>query len=68
LKALSGKELVNLLQKRGWVLKHVRGSHHVLVKEGYEGTISVPVHGNHPLKRGMLVAILKEAGIKPEEL
>ncbi|MDO9529800.1 MAG: type II toxin-antitoxin system HicA family toxin [Syntrophales bacterium] len=48
MKSLSGKELTRLLDKKGWVLRRVRGSHHVYMKEGNPARISVPIHGNKP--------------------
>jgi predicted RNA binding protein YcfA (HicA-like mRNA interferase family) len=59
---MSGKELVALLIKTGWTLEHVRGSHHILKKEGKR--LSVPVHGNKDVGKGLLNKLLKEAGLK----
>lgn len=59
---MSGKELVKLLTKNGWMLERVQGSHHIMVKG--DKTITVPVHGNQDLKPGLLGAILKQAGLK----
>jgi predicted RNA binding protein YcfA (HicA-like mRNA interferase family) len=67
-KSVSGKEFARLLEKRGWALKHVKGSHHVYMKEGNLARISVPVHGNKPLKIGLIKHLLKIAGIKENEL
>ena len=50
MKAISGKEFAKLLERRGWKLKRVKGSHHVYMKEGMNARISVPIHGNKPLK------------------
>ncbi len=63
MKALSGKELARLLEKDGWRLARVQGSHHIYVKEGRRERISVPVHGNGSLKKGLLSAIMKLAGL-----
>jgi predicted RNA binding protein YcfA (HicA-like mRNA interferase family) len=59
---LSGKEIVALLRTAGWDLVRVKGSHHILKKGRL--TISVPVHGNQALGRGLERKILKEAGLK----
>jgi len=67
-KSLSGKELTRLLDKKGWVLRRVRGSHHVYMKEGNPARISVPIHGNKPLKIGLLKHLLKLADISEFEL
>ena len=58
---MTGKELVKLLMKNGWKLDHVRGSHHILRKEGKH--ISVPVHGKKELGKGLQNRLLKEAGL-----
>lgn len=59
---MTGKELVQLLKKHGWALKHVRGSHHILSKNGHH--LSVPVHAGKQLGKGLLNRLLKEAGLK----
>jgi len=63
MRVTSGKELCKLLEKNGWILKTVQGSHHVYMKEGQRARISVPVHGNKSLKVGLLKALLKLAEI-----
>jgi len=44
----------------------ISGSHHVYGKLGERVRLSVPVHGNRPLKRGLQRQLLKLAGIDPE--
>jgi predicted RNA binding protein YcfA (HicA-like mRNA interferase family) len=61
---LSGKELCKLLEKNGWLLDHVSGSHHIYVKPGNRANLSVPVHGNKPLKKGTFHGLMKKAGLK----
>ena len=68
MKSVSGKEFARLLEKHGWELKRVKGSHHVYVKEGNPARISVPIHGNKPLKVGLLKFLMKIAGIDESEL
>ncbi len=68
MKALSGKEFVKLLEKKGWVLKRISGSHHIYVREGTPIRISIPIHGNKPLKIGLLGHFMKLAGINKDEL
>jgi len=43
LKAISGKEFAKLLEKKGWVLQRVSGSHHIYVREGTPIRLSVPI-------------------------
>lgn len=63
MKNITGKQLCKLLVKNGWVLLRVNGSHHIYCKDGEEARIVVPVHANKPIKRGLLSAILKTAGL-----
>lgn len=66
MKQLSGKDLAKLLEKNGWKLARVKGSHHVYTKEGRIERLSVPIHGNKPLKIGLLKHLLKTAGLDVE--
>jgi len=67
-KAIYGKEFAKLLERRGWELRRISGSHHVYAKAGSVERISVPVHGNAPLKIGLLRHLMKVASISEEEL
>jgi len=67
-KQVSGKAFVRILQKHGWVLDRIRGSHHVFTKEGSPERIVIPVHGNRPLKIGLLKSQMKIAGLKEADL
>ncbi|MEP7013625.1 MAG: type II toxin-antitoxin system HicA family toxin [Acidobacteriota bacterium] len=64
----TGKEVLAVLQRKGFVLTHVRGSHHYLRKSGVGGLVVVPVHGNHTLPVGTLRSILRQAGLTAEDL
>jgi predicted RNA binding protein YcfA (HicA-like mRNA interferase family) len=63
---LSGRELARILEQHGWGLARINGSHHIFTKEGRAERISVPIHGNQPLKRGLQMHLLKLAGIDPD--
>jgi predicted RNA binding protein YcfA (HicA-like mRNA interferase family) len=65
--AVSGKQLIKLLEGQGWYVKRIRGSHHILRHPTIPDAIPVPLHGNTPIKRGTLGNILRTAGISREE-
>ncbi len=67
MKALSGRELVTIVERHGWELLRVRGSHHIYGKKGRVVRLSIPIHGKTPLKIGLLKHLLKMAGIEEEE-
>ena len=55
---LSSRELMKLLQKNGWILDRVKGSHHTFIKPGREEIITVP-HPSKDVASGTLRKILK---------
>ena len=62
MKRLSGKELARLLERNGWRLARIHGSHHAYIKPGRVERLSVPIHGNKPLSPGLQDYLLKTAG------
>ncbi len=68
MKSVSGKEFAKLIEKRGWVLKRVQGSHHIYGREGTVVRLSVPIHSNQSLKIGLLKSLLKMAGLSEKDL
>jgi len=59
--ATSGKDMVKELEKDGWRIGRIHGSHYIMEKDGK--TIVVPVHGNKTLKPGIERRIRKDAGL-----
>ncbi len=68
MKSVPGKELARLLERQGWVLLRIHGSHHIYGKSGSIVRLSVPIHGNKPLKIGLLRHLLKMAGLEEADL
>jgi len=64
LKVVSGKKFCRILESEGWELKRVNGSHRIYAKAGAAIRISVPVHGNTPLKLGLQKHPIMDALIK----
>lgn len=60
---LTGKELVKLAIKNGWIEVRVNGSHHHFKKEGFPYLVTIPVHGNKDVKPGLENKILKDLGL-----
>ena len=61
MKSISGKDFARVLEKHGWKVLRVHGSHHIYGKPKSIVRISVPIHGNNPLKIGLLKHLLKMA-------
>jgi predicted RNA binding protein YcfA (HicA-like mRNA interferase family) len=65
---VSGRAIVRALERGGFVVTHVRGSHHYLRLPGASGLVVVPVHGNRDLPTGTLRAILRQSNLSVDEL
>jgi predicted RNA binding protein YcfA (HicA-like mRNA interferase family) len=68
MKVLSGREFARLVERRGWRLLRVSGSHHIYGKPGSVVRLSIPIHGNRPLKTGLQRHLSKLAEIPDEEI
>ena len=68
MKSISGPEFAKLLHRKGWKLARIKGSHHIYAFPGRPARISLPIHGSHSLKIGMLRHFMKIAGIEENEL
>ncbi|MHB1954840.1 MAG: type II toxin-antitoxin system HicA family toxin [Sulfobacillus sp.] len=64
---MTGPEVVRKLQKLGFVVDHVTGSHVILIGPDGQRTV-VPVHGARDLRRGTLHAICKQVGVTEEQM
>lgn len=63
MKSIKPKQLVRMLKKAGWVEVNQKGSHLQMKKERIHDIISIPMH-NKDVPTGLLIAILKKAGLK----
>jgi predicted RNA binding protein YcfA (HicA-like mRNA interferase family) len=68
MKALSGRDFARLVERRGWRWLRVNGSHHIYGKIGSVVRLSIPIHGNRPLKVGLQRHLAKLAEIPDDEM
>ena len=68
MKPVSGKRMCRILEKHGWLLVRIRGSHHAYQRPDRPGIIVVPVHGNADLKASTQHAIMRDAGLTEDDL
>lgn len=54
--------MLKLAYKNGWVTDRVAGSHHIVTKNGV--SVSIPVHANKDLKKGIESSLKKQLGVK----
>jgi predicted RNA binding protein YcfA (HicA-like mRNA interferase family) len=67
-KAVSGREFARILERHGWRLARINGSHHIYVKEGQRETISLPIHVNETLRIGLARKLMKIAQLTDDDL
>ena len=68
MKAVSGKDFAKILERHGWSLLRIKGSHHIYGRTGTEVRISIPIHGNQVIKTGLLRHFIKAAGLTEKDL
>ena len=59
---MKSADLIRELNKAGWVLDRIRGSHHVFKHSARPGHVTVP-HPKKDLGKGLLAAIRKQAAL-----
>ncbi len=60
---MNGAALIRQLLKAGWVLRGVKGSHHIYTHPVRGGHLSVP-HPKKDLGKGLARKLLVQAGLK----
>jgi len=68
MKPISGRAFARLVERRGWTLLRINGSHHIYGKAGETARLSIPIHGAQPLKRGLLLHLAKLVGISEDDI
>ncbi len=66
LPVVSGLQMIQALERAGWLRRRQKGSHVILTQQGRMLTVSVPLHDE--LDKGTLKGILHDAGISVEDL
>jgi predicted RNA binding protein YcfA (HicA-like mRNA interferase family) len=68
LPALRGAAVVYALEKAGFVVVRIKGSHHIMEHgdDPARRTV-VPVHAGRDVKRGLLRKIIDDAGLSVDE-
>jgi predicted RNA binding protein YcfA (HicA-like mRNA interferase family) len=67
MKVRSGRDFARLIEQHGWTFLRGNGSHHIYGKPGSTVRLSIPIHGNQPLKRGLLRHLVKLAELPDNE-
>jgi predicted RNA binding protein YcfA (HicA-like mRNA interferase family) len=63
MKQLSGKAFAKVIERHGWKLLPVHRQSSHLWEPDSTVRLSIPLHGNQPLKRGLAAHLRKMAGL-----
>jgi predicted RNA binding protein YcfA (HicA-like mRNA interferase family) len=67
LPSLTGKEVVSLLKKVGFIVERQRGSHVFLKHDDGQATV-IPIHSGETIGPGLLSKILRDVEMTKDEL
>jgi len=62
-----GEKHVAAFKRAGWIVNHIEGSHFIMIKEGCNVHLSIPVHKGQDMGLGLLKKLIARAGISNEE-
>lgn len=68
LPSLSPQKVITILEKKGFLLKRVTGSHYIFAHPETKRRVTIPYHTDQEVAKGTLLHILEDAGINREEL
>ncbi|MEI7583646.1 type II toxin-antitoxin system HicA family toxin [Runella sp.] len=64
----SPKNLIKVLEAKGWIMKRINGSYHLMYHPERKQTMPIPVHGNKDIPLGLFLSILKRTDTSMDEL
>ena len=67
LPTVSGTDAIKVFESFGFVVDRIKGSHHVMKREGHKYALSIPVHGSTAVAKGTLRSLIDAAGITVQE-
>jgi len=68
MKPVSGKQFAKIIERHGWKLLRIQGSHHIYGKSVSDVRLSIPIHKNQTLKIGLQRYLMKMAELKESDL
>jgi predicted RNA binding protein YcfA (HicA-like mRNA interferase family) len=67
LPSLNPKNIINILEKNGFVLDRIKGSHHIYYHPESKRRVVMPFH-KKDLPKGTLIEILRQAGFRKDDI
>ena len=67
LPTVTAREAITVFEAVGFRVTRINGSHHIMKRDGHRFLLTVPAHGNKPLKKGTLKGLIGDAGMTVDE-
>ena len=67
LPALKPREVIRILERAGYQVDRVKGSHYIMRHPQRPGRIPVPFHAGRDIKMAVLRSIVEQSGLTEEE-
>jgi predicted RNA binding protein YcfA (HicA-like mRNA interferase family) len=67
LPALRARDVVRALERAGYARWRQKGSHLTMFRGADRRALTIPIHFSKTLPKGTLRAVIKQAGLTPEE-
>jgi Predicted periplasmic or secreted lipoprotein len=64
---ITGQQAVSAFQRADFAVVRIRGSHHIMKKDGHPNRLSIPCHAGKTLGIGLLRAQILAAGLTVEQ-
>lgn len=64
---ITGEEAIAAFQAAGFFLDRIKGSHHILKRDGHIYLLSIPVHAGKTIGKGLLGRLIRDSGLSDEE-
>ncbi len=65
-KSYTGKEILSILQRNGFEVLRIKGSHHYLKHKDGRATV-IPLHSNEDIGIGLFMKILKDLELTKDD-
>jgi predicted RNA binding protein YcfA (HicA-like mRNA interferase family) len=66
LPSLTGNQVIRALERAGFIVARIKGSHHILIHPDGRRTV-VPVHGGETIGSGLFSQVLRDCQLSRDE-
>jgi len=66
---ITDRKFIQIIRRKGFIFqRQARGSHEIWFNQGLKLFVTIPRHAGKTIKKGTLLSMMKDAGLKREDL